>query len=33
MQADRFGEDFLYNGTLDLNPDGCNVNWGEGCVM
>lgn len=30
--ADRFGQDFLYNGTLDLWPEGCNVNYLNGCV-
>lgn len=23
LTAERFGEDFLFNGTLDLRPDGC----------
>ena len=23
LTADRFGEDFLFNGVLDLKPDGC----------
>ena len=32
LTADRFGEDFLYNGTLDLWPEGCNVNYNGGCV-
>ena len=25
LTADRFGEQFLFNGTLDLNKEGCNV--------
>jgi len=32
LTADRFGEDFLFNGTLDLRPEGCNVNYNGGCV-
>ncbi|KAK4020527.1 hypothetical protein OUZ56_002493 [Daphnia magna] len=32
LTADRFGQDFLYNGTLDLWPEGCNVNYNGGCV-
>jgi len=32
LTADRFGEDFLYNGTLDLRPEGCNVNYNGGCI-
>ena len=32
LTADRFGEDFLYNGTLDLWPEGCNINYNGGCV-
>ena len=32
LTAERFGEDFLYNGTLDLTPE-CNVNWNGGCVV
>lgn len=33
LTADRFGEEFLYNGTLDLWKEGCNANWGGGCVV
>ncbi len=32
LTADRFGEDFLYNGTLDLWKEGCNVNYNGGCI-
>lgn len=32
LTADRFGEDFLYDGVLDLNPEGCNVNYRGGCI-
>lgn len=32
LTADRFGENFLYNGTLDLRKEGCNVNYNGGCV-
>lgn len=32
LTADRFGEDFLYNGTLDLRPEGCNIDYNGGCV-
>lgn len=31
LTADRFGNDFLYTGTLDLNKEGCNINWENGC--
>lgn len=33
LTADRFDTDFLYNGTLDLNLEGCNVDWGGGCIV
>ena len=33
LTADRFGEDFLYNGVLDLNQEGCNINIDGGCVV
>lgn len=33
LTADRFGEDFLYNGVLDLNQEGCNVDWEGGCYV
>lgn len=33
LTADRYGEDFLYNGVLDLNQDGCNVNIDGGCYV
>nr|CAH0106512.1 unnamed protein product [Daphnia galeata] len=33
LTADRFGEDFLYNGVLDLNQEGCNVNIDGGCYV
>lgn len=33
LTADRFGNDFLYTGTLDLNKEGCNVNWDNGCFV
>ena len=26
LTADRLSKDFLYNGELDLNQGGCNVN-------
>ncbi|EFX89068.1 hypothetical protein DAPPUDRAFT_28775, partial [Daphnia pulex] len=32
LTADRFGEDFLYNGTLDMWKEGCNVNYNGGCI-
>ena len=32
LTADRFAEDFLYNGTLDMWKEGCNVNYNGGCV-
>ncbi len=32
LTAARFGHDFLYNGTLDLWPEGCNVNYNGGCI-
>lgn len=31
--ADRYGPEFLYNGTIDLTLEGCNVNWGGGCIV
>ena len=33
LTSDRFGESFLYNGVLDLNKEGCNVNNEGGCVV
>ena len=33
LTADRFSEDFLYNGVLDLNQEGCNVDIDGGCVV
>ena len=35
LTADEYGEDFLYNGQLDLRPEGCNdeMNIDGGCVM
>jgi len=34
LTADRFNEGFLYNGTLDLNAEGCNINYGgNDCVL
>lgn len=34
LTADRFGEDFLYEGTLDLWPEGCNAYAdSNGCVV
>ncbi len=33
LTADRFDEDFLYNGELDLNQEGCNVDWEGGCYV
>ncbi len=33
LTADRFGEDFLYNGVLDLNAEGCNINIDGGCYV
>jgi len=33
LTADRFDEEFLYNGVLDLNDEGCNINWDGGCVV
>jgi len=33
LTADRYGEDFLYNGTLDLWDEGCNVNYLDGCII
>ena len=27
LTAERFGDDFLYNGTLDLRSKGCNIPW------
>jgi hypothetical protein len=33
LTADRFSPEFLYNGTLDLTLEGCNVNWGGGCFL
>jgi beta-glucanase (GH16 family) len=33
LTADRFSEDFLYNGVLDLNQEGCNIDIDNGCVI
>ena len=33
LTSDRFGEDFLFNGTLDLTDDGCNINTDNGCLV
>ena len=33
LTATRFGESFLYNGVLDLNKEGCNLNIDGGCVV
>ena len=33
LTADRFNKNFLYNGVLDLNKEGCNVNWDNGCLV
>ena len=33
LTSDRFGEPFLYNGVLDLNKEGCNLNVDGGCVV
>jgi hypothetical protein len=33
LTADRFGEAFLYNGTLDLYKEGCNVDIDGGCYV
>jgi beta-glucanase (GH16 family) len=33
LTADRYGEEFLYNGRLDLNQEGCNNNNENGCII
>ncbi|XP_065557525.1 beta-1,3-glucan-binding protein-like isoform X1 [Artemia franciscana] len=33
LTADRFSEEFLYNGVLDLNQEGCNINIDNGCII
>ncbi|KAI9558646.1 hypothetical protein GHT06_015435 [Daphnia sinensis] len=33
LTAHRFSNDFLYTGTLDLNNEGCNIDWNGGCVI
>lgn len=33
LTADRFSEDFLYNGVLDLYAEGCNVDIDGGCYV
>ncbi|XP_046646573.1 beta-1,3-glucan-binding protein-like [Daphnia pulicaria] len=33
LTADRFDNNFLYSGTLDLNKEGCNINWENGCSV
>lgn len=33
LTADRFNNNFLYTGTLDLNKEGCNLNIDNGCYV
>ncbi len=33
LTADRFNNNFLYTGTLDLNREGCNLNLDNGCSV
>ena len=34
LTADQYGNDFLYNGVLDLTKEGCNLNiGGNDCLM
>lgn len=33
LTADTFGEDFLFNGTIDLTDDGCNIKTDNGCLV
>jgi len=33
LTADRFGEDFLYNGEFNLWEEGCNIDYEGGCYI
>jgi beta-glucanase (GH16 family) len=33
LTADQYSNAFLYNGTLNLNNEGCNVNYDNGCII
>lgn len=33
LTSHRFSNDFLYNGVLNLNKEGCNIPWENGCYV